>query len=709
MDSSARQSLKRKLAEEVKDSLCKRLRPTFTSIILKTLSLLSSFDHALLNKLIAVFVKLCKTTKHQLHEDFMDILVKNGAIQILVRLLHLPDEVVEDCSDRVIQTRLLQLKKGCAFILGTLARKPVYQQLIIDAGAFLCLLRLLKRHKTIPKSPSVAGFLRRVVDAISKLAYKNNNAKRLIRKEDGIPPLIELLEFKVKKVQVAATMALGTLAFNNAHNATKMVECNALPSLVLMLQSEDSVTQFMAVQLIKIMVDSSPDIGREVLLAGALTPVICLLSSSFSESQGLAALLLGHFLTTDSVLKVHIPQRGAIPPLVHMLQSQNTNLRKASAFVLVILAQDSHNQVNIAHSGGIEPMLNLFHSDNPTVQQYAARVLYCLADNEDIVANIIKVGGFQKLKDLHFFDEPIREYVAITLLRLERNMRGRTLKYLIYLMCSAEERVRRHVVIALAHLCSPPDHETVFIHNQGLELLLNILQSQCAIQKREASMALSMLASRANFISSLIQTISPSPTSQMDLGEEFVNNPKLSDITFLVEGGASAAINFGKIFYAHKDRLVSSSVFQTMFEAEYWEKETKQAVIPNIKWDVFQLMMRFIYTGTVDVKLDDAEDLLRASDQYLLEDLKLICERVIAKSISPENVSLLLELSEDFSANTLKHACILYMLEKFDRLHSKRWYYTMLHRIVPDIHTLFSTLLIMDQSNEDASVAYLFQ
>jgi len=31
----------------------------------------------------------------------------------------------------------------------------------------------------------------------------------------------------------------------------------------------------------------------------------------------------------------------------------------------------------------------------------------------------------------------------------------------------------------------------------------------------------------------------------MDLGEESINNPKLSDITFLVEGGASTAVNFG--------------------------------------------------------------------------------------------------------------------------------------------------------------------
>ena len=113
------------------------------------------------------------------------------------------------------------------------------------------------------------------------------------------------------------------------------------------------------------------------------------------------------------------------------------------------------------------------------------------------------------------------------------------LKYLIRLMCSPEERVRRYVVFALAYLSSPSDHETVFIHNHGnkcfikfsllfshslysdyifkqdaakssgLELLLAILQSQSPILKREASMALSILARRANFISS------PPPTSQV--------------------------------------------------------------------------------------------------------------------------------------------------------------------------------------------------
>ena len=40
---------------------------------------------------------------------------------------------------------------------------------------------------------------------------------------------------------------------------------------------------------------------------------------------------------------------------------------------------------------------------------------------------------------------------------------------------------------------------------------------------------------------------------------------------------------------------------------------------------------RFIYTGSVDVNLEIAQDLLRAADQYLLEGLKRLCEFTIAQ------------------------------------------------------------------------------
>jgi hypothetical protein len=41
--------------------------------------------------------------------------------------------------------------------------------------------------------------------------------------------------------------------------------------------------------------------------------------------------------------------------------------------------------------------------------------------------------------------------------------------------------------------------------------------------------------------------------------------------------------------------------------------------------------LRFIYTGNVEVATDNAQDLLRAADQYLLEGLKRLCEYSIAQ------------------------------------------------------------------------------
>jgi len=46
----------------------------------------------------------------------------------------------------------------------------------------------------------------------------------MFRMEDGIPPLVELLEYEVRKVQLMAIMALGALAYNNAENVSKVLE-----------------------------------------------------------------------------------------------------------------------------------------------------------------------------------------------------------------------------------------------------------------------------------------------------------------------------------------------------------------------------------------------------------------------------------------------------------------------------------------------------
>ncbi|KAL3626093.1 hypothetical protein CASFOL_029642 [Castilleja foliolosa] len=704
--SSSRRSLKRKLDEEFGDdrgridgeSPPESQQDLVSEICAQVEIIDSSFsdaeqDRASVKRAIHVLSELAK------NEDIVKVIVDCAAVPVLVKHLQAPRLEREREGGAHLYEH--EVEKGSAFTVGLLAIKPEHQQLIVDAGALPHLVDLLKRHSDDPNSRAVNGVIRRAADAITNLAHENSCIKTRVRLEGGIPPLVELLGFADPKVQRAAAGALRTLAFKNDENKNQIVECNALPTLILMLQSEDAAIHYEAVGVIGNLVHSSPNIKKEVLAAGALQPVIGLLRV-ISHQNGVVAyeiiFEIGHVKThvvrrakekllcflvnlPRQIQTVHIVQRGAVPPLIEMLQSPDAQLREMSAFALGRLAQDPHNQAGIAHSGGIVPLLKLLESKNGSLQHNAAFALYGLADNEDNVADFIRVGGVQKLQDGEFIVQPTRDCVAKTLKRLEEKIHGRVLSHLLYMMRAEEKNIQRRVALALAHLCSPNDQRTIFIDKNGLSLLLEFLESTNSKHQRESSIALCRLANKASSQSS-IDAAPPSPTpQQIYLGEQYVNSPTLSDVTFLVEG---------KRFYAHRICLLASSdAFRAMFDGGYRERDAKDIEIPNIRWDVFELMMRYIYTGSVDVNLDIAQDLLRAADQYLLEGLKRLCEYAIAQDISVENVSLMFELSEAFNALSLRNACILFILDNFDKLIIMPWYTELIQRVLPETQNYF--------------------
>ncbi|KAJ6794270.1 ARM REPEAT PROTEIN INTERACTING WITH ABF2 [Iris pallida] len=644
-------------------------------------------DRAAAKRATHVLAELAK------NEDFVNEIVEGEAVPALVRHLQEPPPPPAATSggasgaERPFEH---EVEKGSAFALGLLAVKPEHQQIIVDAGALPLLVNLLKRRNKGSNSRAVNSVVRRAADAITNLAHENSSIKTYVRIEGGIPPLVELLEYTDLKVQRAAAGALRTLAFKNDENKNQIVECNALPILTLMLRSEDAAIHYEAVGVIGNLVHSSPNIKKEVLLSGALQPVIGLLSSCCTESQREAALLLGQFAATDSDCKVHIVQRGAVRPLLEMLHSQDMQLREMSAFALGRLAQDTQNQAGIAYEGGLVPLLRLLDSKNGSLQHNAAFALYGIADNEDNISDFVKVGGVQKLQDGEFIVQATKDCVAKTLKRLEEKIHGRVLKHLLYLMRVGDKAVQRRVALALAHLCSIEDQKTIFIDNNGLDLLLGLLASTDIKQQQDGSVALYKLANKAMALSP-VHAAPPSPTPQVYLGVQYVNSATLSDVTFLVEG---------KRFYAHRIALLASSdAFRAMFDGGYREKEARDIEIPNIRWEIFELMMRFIYTGSVDVTTTIAQDLLRAADQYLLEGLKRLCEYAIAQDINLDNISSMYELSEAYHAMSLRNTCVLFILEQFDKISTRPGHSHLIQRIIPEIRTYFSKALQPNQGS----------
>jgi speckle-type POZ protein len=89
--------------------------------------------------------------------------------------------------------------------------------------------------------------------------------------------------------------------------------------------------------------------------------------------------------------------------------------------------------------------------------------------------------------------------------------------------------------------------------------------------------------------------------------EKLLNNGPFSDTVLVVDG---------REFNAHKAILAARSpVFNAMFEHEMKESRKGRVEISDIDPDVFNEMLKFVYTGNTPQIQGMAEDLLAAADK----------------------------------------------------------------------------------------------
>eukprot|EP00803_Ostreobium_quekettii_P006093 evm.model.scf_3554.1 EVM.evm.TU.scf_3554.1 scf_3554:526-1398(+) len=283
--------------------------------------------------------------------------------------------------------------------------------------------------------------------------------------------------------------------------------------------------------------------------------------------------------------------------------------------------------------------------------------------------------------------------------RLEEKLHGRVLGQLLYQMRSPLPLIQQRIASSLARLAPSNYFKLIFLEHKGLDILLDML-----IQGQEGTHVSSEAASSLFELATKIRNTAPmdatpdQPAKSVYLGEQYVNNPTLADVTFIVEG---------RKFYAHRIALLASSdAFRAMFNSGYKEKEARHIEIPNIGWPVFEAMMQYTYTGQVEVPEDIAQELLRAADQYLLEGLKRLCEEAISDSINVENLERIYTLSEAYSAPQLGIRCVLFALEHCDQVVAhvgQAEYLVLMGRMVPQLKSSLTDQLLA--SEEEAQMA----
>ncbi|OXU22829.1 hypothetical protein TSAR_013606 [Trichomalopsis sarcophagae] len=155
------------------------------------------------------------------------------------------------------------------------------------------------------------------------------------------------------------------------------------------------------------------------------------------------------------------------------------------------------------------------------------------------------------------------------------------------------------------------------------------------------------------------QQLSRESASKLQLSKDmefFFHNEKFSDVVLID--------STGKKIHAHKLILAArSTVFAGMFEHNMKEETEGTVTIPNIEYDCLKEMLRFIYTGKVENLENLAVDLLSASDQYALQDLKDMCESVLSSSVTTETAIATLVIADKHSTSVLKSNVLKFIVE----------------------------------------------
>lgn len=114
-------------------------------------------------------------------------------------------------------------------------------------------------------------------------------------------------------------------------------------------------------------------------------------------------------------------------------------------------------------------------------------------------------------------------------------------------------------------------------------------------------------------------------------------------------------------FKAHKLILTARSpVFTSMFTCDMQESKTNQVTIDDIEPEIFEQLLRFIYTGRVPKSdSEDMEALITAADKYAISDLKTFCGDIIITKINVQKAADILILAdlvrcEEMKLNAMK-------------------------------------------------------
>ena len=152
-----------------------------------------------------------------------------------------------------------------------------------------------------------------------------------------------------------------------------------------------------------------------------------------------------------------------------------------------------------------------------------------------------------------------------------------------------------------------------------------------------------------------------------ELCASFSNLPKSNcnmpiDVIFIVEG---QEVHANRAILAVRSQYFDALLFGGMSESIGVDEEgdRKPIVLNDVSYECFKQVIEFLYTDRVqDLTWDNGVPLLIASEQFMLDRLKALCEDQIRRDIAAENVIGIFIASHRHNALGLKEIALEFIL-----------------------------------------------
>jgi len=91
-------------------------------------------------------------------------------------------------------------------------------------------------------------------------------------------------------------------------------------------------------------------------------------------------------------------------------------------------------------------------------------------------------------------------------------------------------------------------------------------------------------------------------------------------------------------------------------------------MIKDMSKETLEVLLEYLYTGTYKNLPEDPEAVYAAAHAYMLTDLKAMIGSELGKTLTVENVSQRLTLSDLYDETNLKESCLEFIAEKSEEI-----------------------------------------